>query len=178
VHYGQDTRKAARLLSQAEAEAAAAVEAAADDAVEPVPDPAADEPAASDSASVRPIAPDDPLPASATREPMQTIIEAITAPEALANDEPVETPKSLAQTYAEAGVRGERMGYVWLFAVGGLILIRLLIDPTMVRRPLLEPNLSPGGLTFIGISLFVFLMANVIVNEPTEDIGRRPRNAP
>ena len=36
----------------------------------------------------------------------------------------------------------------------------------MVRRPLLEPNLSVGGLTFLGISLFVFLMANVVTGTP------------
>ncbi|MCB9921264.1 MAG: DUF2029 domain-containing protein [Planctomycetaceae bacterium] len=57
------------------------------------------------------------------------------------------------------------MGYIWLFIVLGIFLIRLLLDPTMVRRPLLEPNLSTGGLAFIGCSLFVFLMANVI-NSP------------
>jgi hypothetical protein len=55
-----------------------------------------------------------------------------------------------------------RAGYVWLFAVSGFFLIRLLLDPVMVRRPLLEPNLSASGLTFTGISLLVFLMANVI----------------
>ncbi len=60
----------------------------------------------------------------------------------------------------------ERLGYLWLFAVGGAILLRLLLDPTMVRRPLLEPNLTSGGLTFIGCSLFVFLMANVWMSEP------------
>jgi hypothetical protein len=58
----------------------------------------------------------------------------------------------------------ERLGYLWLFAVGGVLLVRLLLDPTMVRRPLLEPNLTAGGLTFIGCSLFVFLMANVITS--------------
>src|SRR4051794_20765303 len=40
----------------------------------------------------------------------------------------------------------EQAGYVWLFSVGGLFVIRMLLDPIMVRRPLLEPNLSPGGL--------------------------------
>ena len=55
-------------------------------------------------------------------------------------------------------------GYVWLFAVSGFFLIRLLLDPIMVRRPLLEPNLSASGLTFTGISLLVFLMANVITS--------------
>lgn len=56
----------------------------------------------------------------------------------------------------------ERHGYFWLFAVGGLFLVRLLIDPMMVRRPLLEPNLSTGGMTFIGASLLVFLTVNVL----------------
>ncbi len=55
-------------------------------------------------------------------------------------------------------------GYVWLFGVSGFFLIRLLLDPVMVRRPLLEPNLSASGLTFTGASLLVFLMANVIMN--------------
>ncbi len=53
-------------------------------------------------------------------------------------------------------------GYAWLFAVGLFFLIRLLLDPVMVRRPLLEPNLSAGGLTFTGAAMLVFLMANVI----------------
>jgi hypothetical protein len=57
-------------------------------------------------------------------------------------------------------------GYVWLFVVSGFFLVRLLLDPTMVRRPLLEPNLSASGLTFTGVSLLVFLMANVITSPP------------
>jgi hypothetical protein len=60
----------------------------------------------------------------------------------------------------------EHAGYIWLFAVSGLFLLRLLLDTAMVRRPLLEPNLSVGGLSFLGISLFAFLMANVIVGTP------------
>jgi hypothetical protein len=60
----------------------------------------------------------------------------------------------------------ELAGYIWLFAVNGLFLLRLLLDPMMVRRPLLEPNLSVGGTTFLGISLFAFLMANVAIGTP------------
>lgn len=59
-------------------------------------------------------------------------------------------------------------GYVWLFAVGGLFLVRLLIDPMMVRRPMLEPNLSAGGLTFTGVSLLIFLMSNVVTADLLE----------
>jgi hypothetical protein len=59
-----------------------------------------------------------------------------------------------------------RTGYMWLFVVDGLFVVRLLLDSVMVRRPLLEPNLSASGLTFTGISLLVFLMANVIHSPP------------
>lgn len=62
----------------------------------------------------------------------------------------------------------EHVGYIWLFVVSGLFMLRLLLDAFMVRRPLLEPNLSVGGLTFLGISLFVFLMANVVTGTPDE----------
>ena len=53
-------------------------------------------------------------------------------------------------------------GYVWLFGISGFFFIRLLIDPIMIRRPLLEPNLSLSGLTFTGISLLVFLISNIV----------------
>jgi hypothetical protein len=58
----------------------------------------------------------------------------------------------------------EEVGYVWLFVVAAILLIRLLADPTMVRRPLLEPNLTVGGMTFSCCALFMFLMANVITS--------------
>ena len=61
------------------------------------------------------------------------------------------------------------IGYLWLFAISVCWLIRLLLDPTMVRRPLLEPNLSNGGLVFLGCALFIFLMANVITSDLTPD---------
>ena len=58
-------------------------------------------------------------------------------------------------------------GYAWVFFIGALFLIRLLVDQILVRRPLLEPNLNASGLTFTGIALVVFLMANVITNKET-----------
>ena len=60
----------------------------------------------------------------------------------------------------------EHMGYIWLFAVNGCLLLRLLLDASMVRRPLLEPNLSVGGLAFLGISLYIFLMGNIVTGKP------------
>jgi len=63
----------------------------------------------------------------------------------------------------------EQIGYIWLFVTSGLFMVRLLFDPMMVRRPLLEPNLSVGGMTFLGISLLIFLMANVVNSKMTAD---------
>ena len=63
----------------------------------------------------------------------------------------------------------EHAGYVWLFMASAVFLIRLLIDPVMVRRPLLEPNLSVGGMTFLGSALLIFLMANVVTSEVSNE---------
>ncbi|TWT96754.1 hypothetical protein Pla108_25280 [Botrimarina colliarenosi] len=60
----------------------------------------------------------------------------------------------------------ERIGYLWLLAVNGMLLVRMLYDASMVRRPLLEPNMTGGGLSFLGISLMAFLAANVMTGKP------------
>lgn len=61
----------------------------------------------------------------------------------------------------------EFFGFVWLFSAGGALLVRLLLDPAMVRRPLLEPNLNASGLAFMGGALLFFLMANVVTGKPS-----------
>jgi len=75
-------------------------------------------------------------------------------------------------SYEQEGLGGavnvveiQKLGFQWLFAVGVIILIRLLIDPAMVRRPLLDPNLNAAGLAFLGSSLLFFLMANVVTGQ-------------
>ncbi|MEC9091848.1 MAG: hypothetical protein VX438_04025, partial [Planctomycetota bacterium] len=60
-------------------------------------------------------------------------------------------------------------GYWWLFSVGGLLMVRMLIDPFMIRRPLLEPNLEFSGLTFLTVVLLVFLIVNVISAKVTQE---------
>jgi len=62
----------------------------------------------------------------------------------------------------------QEFGYIWLFTVSGFFLLRMLFDPLMVRRPLLEPNLSPGGLAFLALSLMIFLMMNVRLYRPDD----------
>jgi len=70
------------------------------------------------------------------------------------------------------GFAWQLSGFIWLFSVGLLLLVRLLIDPGLKRRPVLEPNLSQGGLFFFAGSLFLILTANVILSEPTfEDLA-------
>ncbi len=85
-------------------------------------------------------------------------------------DPEVSTPEHTAEEESKllSGDSISFVGYVWLLSVLGVFMIRMLLDPAMVRRPLLEPNLSTGGLTFIGCSLFVFLMANVVKSPATD----------
>lgn len=59
-------------------------------------------------------------------------------------------------------------GYVWLFVVGGLLLVRMLLDPYMIRRPLLEPNLEFSGLTFLTVVLLFFLIVNIVSAHVTQ----------
>lgn len=72
----------------------------------------------------------------------------------------------------------EFYGFMALLCACLLLMIRMLLDPALVRRPLLTPNLSIGGLSFIGVSLFLFLMANVITSTPLEQQQRGPALGP
>jgi hypothetical protein len=76
------------------------------------------------------------------------------------------------------GASLEFYGFAALLLACALLLIRMCIDPALVRRPLLVPNLTIGGLSFIGISLFMFLMANVITSSPKEQEVRGPQLGP
>jgi hypothetical protein len=49
------------------------------------------------------------------------------------------------------------IAYLWLLGGSGYFLFRCLLDLALVRRPALHPNLTPGGLTWLGAALFVCL---------------------
>ncbi len=66
-------------------------------------------------------------------------------------------------------VRLERNGYLWLFGFGLLLLIRILLDPGFRRRPMLESNLSVGGLVFLGCSMLAFVIIDVAQSQPVSD---------
>ena len=61
-----------------------------------------------------------------------------------------------------------RWGYVWLFVVSAIFLLRMVFDSLMVRRPLLEPNLSTEGLIFTCFALLAFLMFGIGVSRPLQ----------
>jgi hypothetical protein len=52
---------------------------------------------------------------------------------------------------------GSSSGYVWLFIVCGILMLRLIFDGYFTRRPRLEQNLNTPGLTFLCAVAFVFL---------------------
>ncbi len=81
-----------------------------------------------------------------------------------------------ASGFAPADI--QRWGFVYLLGIESLLLLRLMLDPLMVRRPLLDPNLTTGGLNFIGISLFIFMMANVVYSTPRIQVTQGPALGP
>ncbi len=146
-------------------------------AAEPSSKPAADEKPVSDLPADGALAASDPPPVVSgqngeLREEVADAAEEDDSPLAVAERALVVAEKAWQKArWVTAG------GFMALLFVGGIFLVRLLLDPTMARRPLLEPNLSTGGLIFIACSMFVFLMANVITSVPTDDDLQGPRGA-
>src|SRR5205085_7936196 len=67
-------------------------------------------------------------------------------------------------------------GYAWLVCGSAYFLVRSLLDLVLVRRPALGPNLSLGGLAWLGVALLVCLTV-VAVRRPagtTATVGKRP----
>ncbi|MBQ6107277.1 MAG: hypothetical protein IJK97_03625, partial [Thermoguttaceae bacterium] len=57
------------------------------------------------------------------------------------------------------------LGYILVLTDILLLTLRMLCDPMMVRRPLLEVNLSRGGLIFTCVALMVFQVASVVLTQ-------------
>ena len=51
------------------------------------------------------------------------------------------------------------LGYLWLLCGSAYFLIRCLLDLALVQRPALSPNLNFGGLAWLGVALFICLVA-------------------
>ncbi|MEL6109820.1 MAG: glycosyltransferase family 87 protein [Planctomycetota bacterium] len=110
----------------------------------------------------------------------ETNVPLVASPEAL--DERLEqtalNPDSTESEVETSAKQLQKNGFILLFVVEILILVRLMIDPMINRRPLLDPNLKIGGLYFISISLFIFMMANVATSTPRTRIWQGPQLGP
>lgn len=92
----------------------------------------------------------------------QALQQDASAPDSSGESELVATESN----FNEPGMDRQRFGYYWMFSIGGLIMVRMLIDPLFERRPVLDPNLSIGGMVFLGLSMLIFVLANVATYSP------------
>ncbi|MHB0961449.1 MAG: SHD1 domain-containing protein [Pirellulaceae bacterium] len=178
VSEGQKTRREAMAAVAAARQAAGLKEAGprpethADDSQ----DPLVDRPAPYEVSTL--TGPDTSAETRETSEPAAVRNARKVRPEnAVGSAEATDMELSSAQDALRQGTTIERIGFIWLLVTGLLLLARCLIDSTMVRRPLLEPNMTNGGLIFSCCSLFVFLMANIVVSRPTADDLLGPASA-
>jgi hypothetical protein len=70
------------------------------------------------------------------------------------------------------------VGYFWLIVVAVLLVVRMLLDTSIVRRPMLDPNISSGGMLFLGSSMLVYLLVNVALSKPSEPLKQGPSAGP
>lgn len=69
------------------------------------------------------------------------------------------------------------LGYCFLFAVSGLLLIRLMLDGVLTRRPRLEQNLNPAGMAFLCASALLFQTTKIMTEQPDLAAVRTVRGA-
>ena len=69
------------------------------------------------------------------------------------------------------------VGYCFLFAVSGLLLIRLMLDAAFTRRPRLEQNLNPAGMAFLCASALLFQTTKIMTEQPDLAAVRTVRGA-
>jgi hypothetical protein len=72
---------------------------------------------------------------------------------------------------------GSPVGYCWLFAVSGLLLLRLLFDWTLTRRPRMEQNLNPAGMAFLCAAAMLFQTTKIVTEAPDAGTMQTVRKA-
>lgn len=121
-----------------------------------------------------------------TTQPAAVPVESSSAKFSSGESSVTESPATVIEDSREEGPVAERVrarrirrgGFLYLFVVELLWVVRLVLDPMKVRRPRLSPNLTGGGLSFIGISLFLFMAANVVNATPRSETTQGPRLGP
>ena len=68
--------------------------------------------------------------------------------------------------FVKSSYEGSTLGYCWLFAVSGLLLLRLLFDFALTRRPRMEQNLNPAGMAFLCAAAMLFQTTKIMTEAP------------
>ena len=79
--------------------------------------------------------------------------------------------------FVRANSSGSAFGYCWLFAVSGLLLLRLMLDSVFTRRPRLEQNLNPAGLAFLCGAALLFQTTKIMTEPPDAAAVKTVRGA-
>jgi hypothetical protein len=79
--------------------------------------------------------------------------------------------------FVQASPADSTLGYCWLFAISGALLVRLMFDAAFTRRPRLEQNLNPAGMVFLCASAFLFQTTKIMTDPPDAAAVRTVRGA-
>ncbi len=69
------------------------------------------------------------------------------------------------------------LGYGWLFLTSGLLLIRVLMDQMLTRRPRHDQNMNSAGLAFLCAMTFALLMTKMMTEPPPDSTVESVRRA-
>ena len=79
--------------------------------------------------------------------------------------------------FVRANPDGSPFGYCWLFTMSGLLLVRLMFDAALTRRPRLEQNLNPAGMAFLCASALLFQTTKIMTEQPDVTAMKTVRGA-
>ena len=79
--------------------------------------------------------------------------------------------------FVKSSYEGSTLGYCWLFAVSGLLLLRLLFDFALTRRPRMEQNLNPAGMAFLCAAAMLFQTTKIMTEAPDAGAMQTIRHA-
>lgn len=97
------------------------------------------------------------------------LILAISTSLVLTGTWPSTASESTQSVLSEAVGSLSRYSPTILLVLSALLIIRLIFDESLTRRPRLEQNLNQQGLTFLCVPAFVILMSSVFILEPPVD---------
>ena len=79
--------------------------------------------------------------------------------------------------FVKSTYSGSSLGYCWLFTVSGFLLLRLLLDGVLTRRPRMEQNLNPAGMAFLCAAAMLFQTTKIVTEAPDAGAMQTIRHA-